>query len=650
MALVMTAAGGCGPAPSSSASSEESVARSEERLDALLDIGSSVIGETPQWAPDGSQIMFVSGRGGSRGLWSISPSGGDPQELAGDIGDAGHFLASQHPTWSPDGRYVAYLSSPPAADDQSQELWVWSAGDGATHALTDLGGRINSFRWAPESDRIAFAGDRFGNYDIWTVDVADGTTARITEDTRYEVFPSWTPDGTHLLYVRLNDAWTDHDVLERPAEGGEARLVVQDTDFFDYRAGGTFGYPDVAPDGEQVLFRSQRSGWINYWLIPYDGGTPRPLAAAEAEQRHARWSPDGKRVLYVENHNGTHELRIMDADGGTPEVVVAPDGMGVVSEPEWSPDGRSISYFYETPTAVRDLYVVDVASGAQTQLTESMPSGGRAASAVDAIGMPEKVSYASTDGYTINGYLYAPDDVSADAPVPGILWIHGGPTSQFNDTFQQHVQYFVQQGYAVLQPNIRGSSGYGKAFADANDGCWGHCDLDDVLAGKDFLGSLGTVDTSAVAITGTSYGGCMSMSAIAFAPGAFQAAIPIAGYADWEHFMEEQEMRHLKLLEHEFGPLETSRDAYIENSPIHLVEAVQTPTMLVQGEGFFPESEASTLFARELERHYKVHDHKVYPNENYYVYRRENRRQMLLDMNAWFDRFLRDDLVDRTAP
>jgi dipeptidyl aminopeptidase/acylaminoacyl peptidase len=580
----------------------------------------------------------------------VSPTGGEPQELAADIGNAGHFLARQYPTWSPDGRYIAYLSSPPALDDQSQELWLWSAEDGSARALTNLGGRINSFRWAPDGSQIAFANDRFGNYDIWTVAVEDGTTARITRDTRYEVFPSWTPDGANLLYVRLNDAWTNHDVFERPAEGGPARLVVQDTDFFDYRAGGTFGYADVSPGGEQVLFRSYRSGWINYWLVPRTGGTPRPLVAAEAEQRHARWSPDGERVLYVENHNGTHELRVVSSEGGTPEVVVAPEGMGVVSEPEWSPDGQSISYFYETPSAVRDLYVVDVASGTQTQLTQSMPSEGRAAGAVDALVMPEKVSYESTDGYTIQGYLYAPDDAAAGGPRPGILWIHGGPTSQFNDTFQQHVQYFVQQGFVVLQPNIRGSSGYGKAFADANNGCWGHCDLEDVLAGKDFLGGLGYVDTTSVGITGTSYGGCMSLSAIAFAPGAFQASIPASGYGDWEHFMEEQELRHLKLLEYEFGSLEESRDVYIANSPIHAVEAVQTPTMLVHGEGFFPESEASALFARELERHYKVHDHKVYPNENYYVYSRENRRQMLLDMNAWFDRYLRDDIVDRTAP
>ena len=134
----------------------------------------------------------------------------------------------------------------------------------------------------------------------------------------------------------------------------------------------------------------------------------------------------------------------------------------------------------------------------------------------------------------------------------------------------------------------------------------------------------------------------MSMAAVAFAPGVFQAAIPASGYADWIHFMEEQELRHIKLLEYEFGPLADNEAVYRANSPIFSVSSVTTPTFLVHGEGFFPESRASHNFASALERHYKVFRHKPYPNENYYVRSRENRRQMLLDMLDFFNAFLKD--------
>jgi dipeptidyl aminopeptidase/acylaminoacyl peptidase len=627
-------------------------------LDEILSVNSKVGGETPRWLPDGSGVMFSSGMSGQKGLWTVDANVSTPQQLrasgvadreAGvqllteDLGNAGHFLAKQHPTWSPDGDYLAYVRSPEDPNDQSQELWLWSSETEKHTQLTKLSGRINSFSWSPDGRSIAFAGDRYGAYDIWTVSTEDSTVSRLTDGARYEVFPRWTPGGESLLYVRLSEDWTEHTIYEIPATGGRSKRIVRDTGFFDYEAGGEFGYPRPSPDGEQILFRSWRSGWLNYWVVPRDGGKPRPVAQAKAEQSHARWSPNGDQIAFVENHNGTKQLRVVSASGGKPRVLVDPD-MGVIGNPEWSPSGDRISYTFETPVQVTDLHVVDVESGDTQQLTTSMPGE----DIQDELVRPEKVSYESPDGFSIHGYLYKPPQVTDDTEVPGIMWIHGGPTSQYQDSFQQHVQYVVRQGYAVLMPNIRGSSGYGKEFADANNGCWGHCDLKDVLAGKEFLGSQPYVDSSSSGITGTSYGGCMSMSAIAFAPGAFEASVPMSGYGDWIHFMEEGEMRHLKLLRHEFGDFEENREVYHQNSPIYDVEDVRTPTLLLHGEGYYPGSVASERFAEELKQHYKVYDYKTYPNENYYVYKRENRRQMLLDMRSFFDKYLKDDITDRT--
>ncbi|MBA2670968.1 MAG: S9 family peptidase, partial [Gemmatimonadetes bacterium] len=233
--------------------------------------------------------------------------------------------------------------------------------------------------------------------------------------------------------------------------------------------------------------------------------------------------------------------------------------------------------------------------------------------------------------------------------LPGIMYIHGGPTSQFNDTFQQQVQFLVRQGYVVLLPNIRGSSGYSKTFEDANNGCWGHCDLQDVLAGVDYLKTLPYVNPHKMGITGTSYGGCMSIAAVAFAPGVFQASIPASGYGDWIHFYHEQELRHIKLMDYEFGPLAENEEVYRRNSPIFHVRDVSTPTFLIHGEGKFPGSVASHNFAKELEKDYKVFRHKPYPNENYYIRNRENVRQMLLDIAEFLDLHLKDMVVPATA-
>ena len=236
------------------------------------------------------------------------------------------------------------------------------------------------------------------------------------------------------------------------------------------------------------------------------------------------------------------------------------------------------------------------------------------------------------------------------------MWIHGGPTGQWVDSYQPQVQYFANRGYAVLMPNIRGSAGYGRAFEDANNGCWGHCDLKDVLAGVEFLKRQPYVDAEKMGIHGVSYGGCMSMSAVANAPGVFQAAIPESGYGDWIRFLEfNNEMQHNQLLAYEFGPWPDSAAVYRRNSPIYNVARVTTPTFLIHGEGVTASWRPAELpvpasidFARALDAHYKVFRYKAYPGETYYITGRDNIRQKLNDMLAFWDQYLKDGV--RTAP
>jgi dipeptidyl aminopeptidase/acylaminoacyl peptidase len=253
---------------------------------------------------------------------------------------------------------------------------------------------------------------------------------------------------------------------------------------------------------------------------------------------------------------------------------------------------------------------------------------------------PSRVSYQTFDGRQIQGYLYEPA-VTEGQKSPGLMWIHGGPTSQFSDTYQPWVQFFVQSGYTVLLPNIRGSSGYGKEFEDLNNRDWGHDDLKDVLAGVDYLGKLGTVDTGRMGIHGTSYGGCMTMSAIAWAPEVFRAAIPHAGYGDWTAMFAEQELRHLQLLRYELGPYPEAVDIYRRCSPINDVASIQAPTFVVHGAGRLPKSDASCQFVEEMRRFYKPVRYRVYDGECYYVRSRKGVRQMLADMLAFFDDHLK---------
>ena len=513
--------------------------------------------------------------------------------------------------------------------------------------LTGLSARANGLAWSPDGTRIAFSGDRFGNMDIWTVSVPDGKVSRLTDDPLYEGYPSWTPDGSRLLYVRMDDRWVDHDVIEVDPDGKNPRTVVQDRGFFDYRAGRAFASAQVSPDGETVLFRSQSSGWLNFWVVP--------------RRREARRAPPDRRVRTTTRATragrptatGSATPRTATActrcDSSRPtarssKVLVDPE-VGAALRAEWSPDGGRISYTMETPTRPAELFVMDIESG-ESRLLHSTVAAGSA----EKLHMPEKVAYPSSDGLTIEAYLHRPPDAEPGERFPGVMWIHGGPTSQFDDQFRRHqqVHFFAQRGYVVLMPNIRGSSGYGLEFEDLNNGCWGHCDLEDVLAGVDYLKTLPDVDPDRIAVTGTSYGGIMTMDAVAFAPGVFQAAIALSGYGDMTDFHTRvHELQHIKLLEYELGPYPENRDVYLNSSAILKAHEVTTPTFVIQGEGVAADwrlredqPQAALDFARKLDQHYKIVRYKAYPGEGYYVYGRDNTIQKLHDMLGFFEEFL----------
>jgi dipeptidyl aminopeptidase/acylaminoacyl peptidase len=600
-------------------------------VDQLLAIRSLGGTERPQWSPDGSQITFVSSLGGAPELWSADASSGLLTRLTVGMGGVGH-LATFLPQWSPDGTAIAYVSAKSGVD----EIWLWHADGSADTQLTRLGARIEAFDWAPDGRTIVATSNCYGVFDIYRVDVPTGETIRLTEDRRYEVYPSFSPDGAHIFYVRLNDAWTDHEVIRMDRDGRNAAVILNDTNFFDYHYGRTFGAPLISPDGKSFLFRSHRSGWINVWAAPTDGGEPRQIAPADADQGDAAWSPDGRSIAYIENHNGTLDLRVVGVGGGEPRVVVAPE-TGVCGAPAWSPDGARLSYLHGALTAPNDVWTVDLTGGNRRQLTHSMLGGGVRGNLVT----PEKIVYESFDGLPIHAYLYRPERGEGQKS-PGIVWVHGGPTSQYMDSFQPHVQFFVQAGYVVLQPNIRGSSGYGRHFEDLNDRDWGHDDLRDVIAGAEHLRALPEVDAEHIGVTGTSYGGIMSMDAVAFAPpGVFQASIPCSGYGDFLHMADEQELRHLKLLEFEFGTLPEAEAVYRRCSSLYALKEATTPCFLIHGEGRYPGSSSSRDFAAVLEANYKPFWYKVYPGETYYVASPANVRQMLGDMRAFFDFYLK---------
>ena len=604
-------------------------------IDQLQSVQSPIGGNAPLWSADGATLLYL----GGGALWSVGADGGEPTRLGDAPGDGAQFRRT------PDGRLLTYVKVVPGGTD----IFGWDVGARAERRITRLSGRVRSYSISPDGRSIALANDRSGSEDIWVVNVADGAARRVTSSPQYEVFPSWSADGSRVLYTQLDARWIDHDVYSIAPDGGSPKLVLRDKDFFDYRQGASFGFPLASPDGKTLLFRSQRSGWTSYWAIPMAGGTPRQLSPEAADQSDARWSPDGSQVLYLSMTNGTQSLKVVSAAGGSARTVVAPT-TGMVTRADWSPDGRRISYALHGSTTAADLYVVAAAGGESRQLTFS-DRGGALASAVI---IPEKIKW-TNDGLTINAYLYKPKTLPAGGRAPVIMLVHGGPTSQFNDAYQLQAQFFASRGYVVIAPNVRGSSGYGKRFEDLNNRDWGHGDLRDVLAGVAWAKQQPFVNRDKIGITGVSYGGMLTMYAISHAPGVFQAAISQSGYGDVRDFHNiVPELQHSQLLHYELGrwPSTAAVDSiYKRSSAIFKAKDATAPALILHGYGLhvLDADYAAWKYARELAKNSKVVEYKSYPNETYYVYGRENTKRMLGDMLEFMDRYLKDPSVEQVT-
>ena len=507
--------------------------------------------------------------------------------------------------FSPDGKYLAFAQD--YGGDENYDIFVYDLATGSARNLTPdtPDETINpAVSWSPDSTHIAFVSNRQGGFATYTLRVNAETpdVRRVTHHDYSDMRADWSPDGRYLAVTALAQAQETWVSLV-PLDGGEVKIV-----------GGPQGPVDAAqarwaPDGKRLAFVSDSTGVNCIFVYDVEVGVLTQVTSGPHEALQPGWSPDGRRIAFTWNQDGNVSVGIRDLTAeATRYVRVAP---GVHQWPQFTRDGRHLAFLYEGPRSPCDLWVHSLSGGRKRRLTRSLPPEFTEEDLVP----PEVVRW-QCDGLTISGLLYRP--LRKRGPLPAVLYVHGGPTAQFQNVWNAPVQHLVSQGYVVLAPNYRGSMGYGVEFQKANRFDLGGGDMRDVIAGAEFLVSEGYADPKRLAITGASYGGYLTMTALTRHPQVFAAGSAIIPFLNW--FSEVQNERaDLKYWDRQnFGDPVEDAERFRRYSPIFYMQDIVAPVQMIAGanDPRCPASETEQA-AAILKDMGVPHETIIYPDEGH---------------------------------
>lgn len=535
--------------------------------------------------------------------------------------------------WSPDSQALAYTSQGgiwvvQVAGGQPKRLTNAPPGSGDPRTASDRGPQ-----WSPQGKWILYQTGRRGNNDLMVVSSDGMTFGYLTSTDADEVNPVWSPDGTRISYTERTPEFFSGKLKVLPFDAATGRVpgaaVELHTAPNDRGGGWSIGAAVWSPDGKQLAVVLQQTGWNKIFLIPSAGGQPHQITQGECEDDSPVFSPDGKSLAIVSNRKNLEErsIWIVPLDG-TPLRQLGQSTTGVERNPQWSPDGSKIYYLISTPLEPTNLVVASTAGTASPKyLTRTLPRNFERAG----FKMPEEVHFSSKDGLDIAGILYKPRDFKPGTRYPAVLWIHGGPEGQDALDWDPWAHYLTQEGYAVLEPNYRGSSGYGEKFRNLNVEDSGGSEMDDVAAGAQFLIAQGIADAKRVAIGGGSHGGTMTAYAVTKYPELFRAAIELYGVTDRATFVERTNRNSaVRWMMKMGGTPQEKPEVYRKANILLDVARIKTPILILHGEQDpqVPPYE-SAQFVRELKKSGKTHFYFTYPGEGHGFSRPEHR------LDAW---------------
>jgi dipeptidyl aminopeptidase/acylaminoacyl peptidase len=527
-------------------------------------------GSQPLWAPDGKSLAYLGSIGGKAGLIICAADGSAPTWKVETLGTNSSALTNTAKTlsWSPDSRTLAYVSATPGPETAD------ATGDPIV---------ITRFLYKPT---LTEGNTRFNDnrrLHIFLLDLASGRARQLTDGIHDEHSIDWSPVSDEILFVSNRepdaDQFFNNDLFSVHAGSGAIRRITT-TESAEY-------WPTWSPDGKRIAFEGTRRGLTDLetqmedthvWTVDADGTNRRETGAVvDNRQGPPQWSADGRGLLFTVQERGLVHLYRVAVDTGVAQAVIG--DRGTVGQFDVGA-GNRLAYAFSSARDQAQLYVMNgTATKALTDLNHDVLTGKSFAEV-------EPLAFVSNDNrFSIEAFLTKPIGQTADSKHPMIVMIHGGPHGQQGPAFNLQSQVYAARGWATLQVNYRGSTGYGQAFTD---GIFRDQDGDEA---QDVLYAVNAairrnpwIDRDRLGIEGGSYGGQLTAWLITQTH-IFKAAVPnraiinLVSYNYMTYYNQYEQM--------EFGIRPHQADLMDElwkRSPLRYVAQVKTPTLLIHGE------------------------------------------------------------------
>ncbi len=547
-----------------------------------------------------------------------------PASLAEAVGRYTEFRSAGFSSWHPVRREMLIGTR----FGETQQIHVVKFPGGARTQLTFFPDRTGGARYSPkQGDFFIFSKDVGGGewFQYYRFDFGTGDITLLTDGKSRNTGRVWSTAGDRIAYGSTRRTGKDVDLyVQDPSDPKRDRLLVK----FE---GGGWGTLDWSPDDRKILIEEYISINESYlWLVDAARGEKTLLTPKGGPEKvaygggqfskdgkgiyvttdkdsefqrlayvnlatikhtyltsHINWdveefdlSPDGKTIAFITNEDGISVLRLLDTATGK-EKLAPKIPVGVIGEIEWHKNSRDLGFSLSSARSNPDAYSVDIKTGKVERWTFSETGGLN----TEKFSEPELVRWKSFDGRMISGFLYRPP-AKFTGKRPVIVNIHGGPESQFRPGFLGRTNYYLNElGVAVLHPNIRGSSGYGKTFLKLDNGFLREDSYKDIGALLDWIPTRPELDAGRIMVTGGSYGGHMTFATSTYFPEKIRCALSVVGLSNLKTFLENTEAYRRDLRRVEYGD---ERDPKMREfldriAPLNNAHKIAKPLFIVQG-------------------------------------------------------------------